>query len=275
MGRIPNGHLALRTVRQEEATGAAGSWRALIFTGQSILQGAGQVTLSESLTNRIDGDGASRLTILNHTISGSGYLGRDGGGPLAITVGAGSVINVNGVYDDTGGQTTGEGTINANDALISGMLSPGSSVGTLHFNRLTLLDGATFVVEIDAPASDAIHVFGPDADAFQVEENATYLVDFVILGRGDGLTTEFPLIVWDSDLTVDRGVFDTLTWDFGRTPPGLLFGTPFVEFRPNDSGGGMLVLTNVRLVPEPTSFVLAALGLLLLALCARRPGWGS
>ena len=36
-----------------------------------------------------------------------------------------NVINVNGVYDDTYGVTSGDGTINAQDALISGTLKPG------------------------------------------------------------------------------------------------------------------------------------------------------
>lgn len=115
-----------------------------------------------------------------------------------------------------------------------------------------------------------IHVFGTDADAFQLEDGATYFLDLAVLGRGVAGYTEYPIIVWDSGPALDSGLFDTITWDLGRSD-ALLFDTPVVEFRPSDGGsGGMLILTNVLLAPEPASFILAAVGLLLLALCTRR-----
>jgi len=178
-------------------------------------------------------------------------------------------VTTQGSFTNHGGAVSGSGTINGKPVENYGCIAPGDSVGTLHFEGLHLMNGSVLEMEIEGPNADLIHVFGTATDSLLFEENATYQIDLAVLDDGGGRYREFPLIAWDGVLSPDRGVFDTVTWDFGRSADELA-GTPVVEFRMNDGGiGGMLVMTNVVFVPEPSGFVLAIVGVLGLALIIR------
>jgi hypothetical protein len=203
-----------------------------------------------------------------------------------ILVNAGGALNVVGGFMQTAGKTTihgtmdvsvgnpifsggsvgGFGKINGKPAHVWGTITPGGSIGTLEFEGLRLMDGARIELEVDGASGDQIHVSGTDPDAFSIEDGASLFVD--ISGRSDGSLQEFALITWDGD-DVDRALFDSVTWEFVATR-GTLLDTPVMEFRNTGGGGGALMLTNVRYVPEPSAICLTAFGLLGLTGFGRR-----
>lgn len=220
----------------------------------------GNVTLGSG-TLTTGGDNTS--TTFAGVMAGSGGLIKNGVGTMtltgansyngATTVNTGSLI-INGSTSTTsivsvasGATLGGRGTVGGNTTIL-GNISPGTSPGTLSFtNNLTLSSGATYLFE----GGDLAAV----GQALTLTDNWTLALGTGFQEGGQVLLFTYGSLAASPDLTPS---FDTA--GLGFTPSGPLSLT--------DNGSGSIFLNGISAIPEPSTALLAGLG--LLALLRRR-----
>jgi autotransporter-associated beta strand protein len=174
-------------------------------------------------------------------------------GPTTVSAGR-LVINGNqstatGVVSvNAGGTLGGIGTIGGSVTVAAnGRLAPGASIGTLNLaSSLTLADGALFTYELAAPGTnDRVNM-----TASTLTLNNQEFADFTFLpetGFGIGTYT-----------LIDAG---TVTGSLGAATTGIInFGGTDYNAALAVSGNDLVL--NVAAIPEPSTLVLAGVGLL-------------
>jgi autotransporter-associated beta strand protein len=247
--------------------------------GATVDTNGNNVTLGGALSGAggLVKDGAGKLTLTlagpyggNTTIK-AGTLALGSGASIAasptLDVQSGATLDVSAItagFHLTSGQTLkGTGTVEGNLIVDSGALhAPGASPGLQTINgNYTLASGGTLQVELNGPTAGLYD---------QLDVNGTVNLAGSLdlrLGFAPGLGQSFTLI--DNDLT------DAVSGTFSGVAEGTPFllsygGNPFrfsLSYHGND--GNDVVLTSA--LPEPTAWLLAALGgALLLALRRQR-----
>jgi autotransporter-associated beta strand protein len=153
-----------------------------MITGLGTFEKKGNGTLIISNTNSV----AGAATVSQGTLLVNGTLG--GGGSLVVNPGA---------------TLGGSGTIQRN-ANISGTLSPGNSIDTIHFvGTQTLESGSTLAIELNSTTADLVDVTGtasiqPNATLSLFPESTSYPASFTntytIIQTTDGVSGTFSSI---------------------------------------------------------------------------------
>jgi len=229
--------------------------------------------------------GAGTLLSNNGGMVNHGTIIADGGYDLAIDPGtggftsdglievvAGSTLDFTGTLTQTGGATVvngdltvsalldlqggtigGTGTVTG-QANLAGTLDPGRSIGTLTFDRLSILEGAGYVFEIDPTGSDLVRIIGSD-DAFQMfaadRENPDDDPYNVIVNiSGSPALGDYAMFQWGGDDPLTDKEFAELACQWDITPG---YGGDWFY----DTDANTITFT---LVPEPATLGLLAIG---------------
>jgi T5SS/PEP-CTERM-associated repeat protein len=244
--------------------------------------------------------GATGVLALNAgSVVKAGFVGvgvsQPGDGVTQFNGGAGhlilnnSTVNTSTFEIGAQGVLSGDGgTINASGAVIvGGTISPGNSPGRILINcDLTFLAGSKLILDIQDNGSGGYNV-----DHLILGTNAAFnfsnvQVDFNFLGNTDpaaflasgqfkldtfvesgDLTNYSPLAsatgtTWDSLFGADQFVATSDSYvisSFVFTPPGA-----------DDTGGGVSFKLSTAAVPEPSTWLMMALGLSFMGVLARR-----
>ncbi len=229
--------------------------------GGVITDGTGVMALTKTGTGTQTLTGANTYTG-NTTVTG-GILALSGSGSIPnsgqIILGASTTLDVSAVSGgwslDSGQTITGLGTV-IGSAAISGTITPGASPGTLTFADDLILASTTILgFELDAldttiglGINDLIDVGG----------------DFTL----DGTVNVSPI---NSFTGITSGTWTLFTYGGALTDNGLTLGSlPTLDSGYTwqlDSGGGAITLS---VIPEPSAYLLAALGATALAMRRRR-----
>jgi len=196
-----------------------------------------------------------------------------------LTMAGGTTATVNEMLSGGGTITGGNGVLLTG----TGTVGPGDSVGTLTGNLLSAEPGATYQWEIADPDGGAGTtgwdlLMGGDVDLDpDDDEYGTLNFQIVDLGipRDIVATEEFAVAVGD-----DFDIPANLTLNFSVVPDLRVWDVSNALLLPGQGTGGVsgnvLYLTNVtatlqtQVIPEPSTLVLAVLGLVLLAACRFR-----
>lgn len=207
--------------------------------------GAGIVNLSRAAGNSYDGGTAVNAgTLLINNTSGSGA------GTGAIVVNAGT-LGGNALV--SGAVTVGDGA-GGSDAFIAAGNSVGAFATT---STLSFLSDATFVFELDSAAATADQLI-----ASGVTIDGSSVFSFTDLGAGTiALNTEFVII--------DNTSGSAISGAFGNLADNSTFTVGANQYQVSYSGGTGNDLT-LTVVPEPSTTLLAGLGLLVVLRMARR-----
>jgi autotransporter-associated beta strand protein/T5SS/PEP-CTERM-associated repeat protein len=224
-------------------------------SGAVVKQGAGTFTLSATSTYSGPTSVSAGTLLVNGRLANS-----------AVTVG-------------NGGTLGGNGSVGALVTVQSGgVLSPGSSPGALAAAALDLEAGSTTFMEVIGSGATA-GTAGTDYDQFQITtpSSLTYGGSLVLSFIGNplfDLGTSFSLFQFTG---VPGGGFGAVTTAVGSsTYSGKTFqlNANGNWYTPDTSAGQYLVFDpasgRLSIVPEPSTWVLACLGIAALALKARR-----
>lgn len=209
---------------------------------------------------------ASSGIVLNGPLSGVGSITKTGAGRLEIN----NVSNTfNGTLDVNGGAVLGNGVSQLMAVTMnSGTLTPGpiGSIGAMEFGALTLTSGAVSQMSIDDPGNyDQIDMLGNMVYGGTMNltfDDASLRPDFTswsLYDFGGTATGDFSAFNWNASNSPYSGLSftqDPITnlWTSG-TFTGLGGSTQFFVFE-NSTG-------NLVLVPEPSTMVFAAIGLVV------------
>jgi autotransporter-associated beta strand protein len=237
-------------------------------TGDNILAGRWQNNTGGAATLTKSGTGTWILTNTNNTYSG------------ATNVSAGKLL-VNGTTTASafavanGATLGGTGTIGGTVSVSTGAtLSPGASIESLASGALTMASGSTFayeVLDISATGADLLNVSGTltlsnvnlslDSASLLALAGASWTVGdklTLISYGGTPITSGFVGYADDTNYTFGSNVW---TFNYNDTSAGANFATDL-------TGSNRITLTAFTVVPEPSTALLTALG--VLALLRRR-----
>lgn len=242
--------------------------------------------------------GDSSSTTFSGSISGAGKLVKQGTGVLTLSgantyigptdVSAGTLL-VNGTHSGGGIYTVapnatlgGTGVI---DALVqlSGEMSPGNSVGRFATGTETWQNGGSFKLEVGDAQHPSGAGYGWDLLEVTGQLNLSQL-------DPEGFTIRLVPLPASGPANFSADPYSSYEWDFVHTSEGIdgfdpslfmLDTSAFAGLIGNQFGTGVfaieqrnadhdLVITFSAAVPEPSTFLLAVLGLLGLAFCGRR-----
>lgn len=265
--------------------------------GSGTLRNNGNLTTVApmNLTGNGTWDTAGYNATQSATLSGSGGLTKAGAGTLAVsgsntyvgdtTVTAGTMLvnNTSGSGLGSGNVTVNGGTLGGSGAFsgsvtvnTSGTLAPGSSIQSLASGALTFNTGSTFGYEVDSSVATSV---GADLQVVggSLDLNGTVTLTLSNLAAGTfANATKFTLInysgTWNNGLftynstvlnNLDTFAFNGQTWqiEYNAGAGGVNFSA---EFLPASS------FVNITVVPEPTTWVLTALGLTATMVFRRR-----
>ncbi|MDT8391262.1 MAG: autotransporter-associated beta strand repeat-containing protein [Lentisphaeria bacterium] len=235
-----DGHLGTAGV----AIGAAGE---LEYTGSATiptLSGSGTLTLSSgTATVSSDNSAFSGATNVSGTLVVNGSLG----GTTAIL---------------SGGTLMGAGALSSVTVNAGGTLAPGNSIDTITVGDLTL--SGTYEWEVDNAGSDLVVVDGTLGTG-SLDISGDVIVDITPLdGAYFSASQVFTLFTYDGTLTTD-GLANDLTVTYGGiASKWLTQGAIFADT------GIAITLTGIEYIPEPSTMILAGLGLAGLSLRRRR-----
>jgi fibronectin-binding autotransporter adhesin len=237
-------------------------------TGENILAGQWVNNTSGAATLTKSGAGTWILTNTNNTYSGAtnvseGKLLVNGTTTAsAFTVASGATL---------GGTGTIGGAVN-----VSGVLSPGASIESLRTGALTMASGSTFVYEVaneTATGADMLGVNGAlsltgvnlsldlaTIAALSLPDTTWAVGDkLTLISYGDtAITSGFVGYTDDTNYTFGSNVW---TFNYNDTSAGANFASDL-------TGLNRITLTAFTVVPEPSTALLTALG--VLALLRRR-----
>jgi hypothetical protein len=275
---------------------SAGGNTGLFFDGTQMLDGTGEIVMSDNANNAVRGRSAGDLLThgADHTIRGAGHVLWGAGSMLnlgtiiadasedmkidpaapdtftnqgLVEVVAGSRLTSNGTLTQTAGTTRVDGELGVTTLLdiqggvltgtgsisgqtnVAGTFDPGASVGTLTFDLLEILGGASYDFEIQGSASDLVHVSG----TFVMDKDGPYSID-VICSGGVACLGEHDFFTWVGD--------DPIDWkDWG-----LLYQNTAISFSPGYDGDWSYseaekrMFVEITQTPEPATLALLALG---------------
>lgn len=243
---------SLGTARTWELTGAGD----ILVSGTIVDGGASSLILNKT------GAGTLEITGESNTYSGGTTLNA---GTLLANNTAGSATGT-GAVTVNGGTLGGTGTVSGAVAInTTGVLSPGASVGTLSTGALSLNTGSTFAYELNTTAitGDLLNVDGDLSFDGTVTLSLTDLGSNSLLALGSKFTLISYFGTWDGNTFsgfADDSEFTLLgnEWriDYNDVSAGSL------------NGGTYSNAVTLTVIPEPTTAMLAGLG--LLALLRRR-----
>jgi fibronectin-binding autotransporter adhesin len=206
---------------------------------------------------------------LTQTVSGPGGLAKDGPGVLELTQantyggsGLGTVVNTGTLLaNNTTGSATGSGPVTVNAAatlggagtvtgdlsVIGGILSPGNGVGTLSLGNTQLDNASTLLFDLASP-----NVIGGGVnDLVEISGNLSLAGTLNVTGLPNFAAGVYRLFDYTGTLT-DSGLA------VGSLPAG--FTATIDELTPNQVN-----LDVSAIAPEPSSWILAALGSLAMS----------
>lgn len=233
------------------------TFRGVMSTANLALEkvGTGKLTLSGSNTYSGGTTVSAGLLLVNGSLTDS-----------AVTVG-------------TGGTLGGSGTLGALVAVQSGgVLSPGNSPGILAAAELDLQAGSTTLMQVIGSGS-AAGTAGTDYDQVQITtaSSLTYGGELVLSFINSPLFDNGTLFSLFQFTGTARGGFTSVRTEGTGSYSGLTLqynsnGNWYTN--PNTAAGQYLVLSpasgQLAIVPEPSTWVMAAIGAGLVALKARR-----
>jgi fibronectin-binding autotransporter adhesin len=225
-------------------------------SGKWILEGVhtytGTTTVTEG-TLVIDGSLGDTITVVDGgTLIVNGSIAN-----TTTTVNAGTLI-INGSITSTttvnGGLLGGNGTTGTVIVNDAGAIGAGNSIGTLTTGNLTLNDSAEFVFEYNITSPNTVTADLINADSFSLDLENTAVLTVSNLGL---------------DVALEIGTVLTLvdytTWNGGmflNRPDDSTFTVGANTFRISYNGvSGSDTAVTLEVVPEPTSVLLAGLGL--------------
>lgn len=191
-----------------------------IAAGSTLCLGSGGTT--GSVTGNIANNGSlvfnrsSDLTFAD-VLSGNGAIRQVGSGKTELTGDSGAftglttvengTLAVNGSLGGTlevwaAGRLQGSGTVG--DAIVSGIIAPGNSIGTINVGDITFDPGSIYEVEVDAAgqsdgivASGTATIDGGTVSVLAGAGNYKPQTDYLILTAGDGVTGAFAGVTSD------------------------------------------------------------------------------
>lgn len=240
-----------------DTTGATG---ALVFTSSMTMTTAGGKNLilrGDTTGNRIEGEIRQVATgTLGITKQGTGTWILAGNNTYTgtTTVSAGTLLIDGSIANSTvsvaGGILGGSGTIGGVVTISStGTLSPGSSPGTLTINNnLNMLNGSTYIFE----GGDLVDINGQ----LDLDNNWTLTLGPGFVDGGSVVLFTYNSIAGTPDLVPTIN-----TAGLGFVPSGPLTLT---------DTGSSIVLNGISVIPEPSTVLLAGVGLALVLTRFRR-----
>ncbi|MBQ3349968.1 MAG: PEP-CTERM sorting domain-containing protein, partial [Thermoguttaceae bacterium] len=211
------------------------------------------LTSAEGTEFRVD---AGKQALLNSTMSGSGKLIKTGEGTLLINAAEGEVdiqsLLVSSGRLDMKEYYTGALEVGLpDDADSTAIFSPGNSVGSLEITGNFILNsGATLLMEFDNTGTDSLLVSGTTT----FEEGS-----ILSLAMGDG-TSVSPNQQISFQLPIGIDAFDNAILDY----PSFLTNLKY-----NSTTGILSATVDANAVPEPSTWALMALGVIVLFLRKR------
>ena len=214
-------------------------------TGDVVKSGSGRLVLSSTHTYSGTTGVEQGTLLVNGTLDGNGL----------VSVAAGSIL---------GGTGTIRGNVN-----VSGVLSPGASIETLHTGSVVMNPGSSFAYEIN---SDILSADLMVTDGLSLNDVGLNLPDLAAVPTAFGVGTVFtlfnyggPAITGGFTGLADDSVFTAglNTWkiDYNSTSGGSNFTGEHVQ--PN--------FVNISIIPEPSSLLLCGAGALLTLRRRRTP----
>ncbi|HEY4309213.1 MAG TPA: autotransporter-associated beta strand repeat-containing protein [Pirellulales bacterium] len=199
--------------------------------------------------NMLEKDGAGTWSVTNaNTFSGGTTIN---GGTLLAENHTGSAFGSGPVTVNAGGTLGGDGAVTGAISFIGGILSPGNGIGTLTLGATTFDAAAQLTYQLGAPNI----VGGGINDLTEVHGNLMLNGQLIIpVSDGMGIGT-YRLFDYTGTLTNDG-------FSIGHLPLGV---TGFLDFSVPHQ-----VNLDITAVPEPSTWLLGALGALL-CIIPRRP----
>jgi len=238
---ITSGYNGVTTLTINSGSGAANSYSGAIVSG----------TVATALIKT--GQGTQKLSNSANTYSGGTQINA---GTLLVNNASGNALGTGNVTVGSGGTLGGTGFValsGANTVTISGAIAPGDGgIESLNIaNDVTWNGGVAWKFELGSgTASDQLLITGVGSDLLK-GTGSTWRFDFQNTGVGG---TTYTLIDWD-------GTTSFSATDFSYT--GLAIGVT-----------GTFVLNGSQLdfvtVPEPSTYVLLGMGLLVIGVVYRR-----
>ncbi|MDT8390707.1 MAG: autotransporter-associated beta strand repeat-containing protein [Lentisphaeria bacterium] len=234
-----DGHLGTGGV----AIGATGE---LEYTGSATiptLSGSGTLTLSSgTATVSSDNSAFSGATNASGTLVVNGALG-----------GATTILS--------GGTLMGAGAL-SNVTVNAGTLAPGNSIDTITVGDLTL--SGNYEWEVDATSNDLVVVTTALGNGV-LDISGDVVIDITPLsGAYFSSSQVFTLFTYDGGLTTDGLASDLSVTYGGIGSKWLIQGATFADT------GSAITLTGIEYIPEPSTIILAGLGLMGVTFRRRR-----
>lgn len=250
----------------KDGTGTLSLVNTSSYTGGTTITAGTLIGNSSSLGGTIVNNGILQIDqstsgTLTGTITGTGDLVKTGTGTVGITDGvnlSGSifvndgVVNFFGSTTASGGLNIGPnaavgGTGNVDSTLnVSGIVAPGTSIGTLQVSSINFLSGSIFEVEFDTTTSDRLEVAGnaditnavldlvPLGDVFNTSQDYTILTASSITGTFLDIT----------GLNSLPGYQFTINY-FPTSIVLSIVGSPPIVLPPGNAGSAGIAFTNL------------------------------
>ncbi len=260
--QLTNAKNATIDIRNDGTIGhsGSGSQGAVVNHGTIVKStSSGTATIAQPFTQSSDG----KIIVSTGTLAFTSTFNNNNG---AITLAHGAAISFGSTFNAGTGPLTGTGTIQAANVTAGGLVSPGSSPGTLTLTgNLNLLSTSTLLFEIGGGTQ------GVGYDLLSVGGNALLGGNLALQFLNGFHTTMAP----DSTFTVFTSA--GLTGTFANVVNGqkllTLDGSGFfqVNYGPGSAfSPNHIVLSNFTVVPEPSTYAMLGIGAVIIVWQVRR-----